>query len=811
MNWLFIAVFIALTYLVSIQFYYSRFKKVFENIIISLSVSVLVIGVLALGLVVLNQYSLFNLILFIVILSVGLLIVQFKKRYSFLVFTVNKKCFNLQNVILISLLIVVCYLYFFFPTQYILGGRDPGVYVVTAVNIAKTGGLNFDDPLLNEMYQYLGDDLRLGYPGIYSELARGFSNSASDLVPQFYHLLPTYQAISYDLFGIDGLLRTTGFFGLFSIMLMYLMTKKISGGTAALIVMVLMLVNPAQLWNVRMPVTETLGQFILILSMYLLSKYWSQKSLIPFMLIGIVLGLSCLNRIDSFIYLIGILLGIIVISLFKSDYIKRSIVFLLGFCTVGVLGILYGLYYTKPYIIDLWRLGALKLLLYGNMLLILMLAMILILRRYHFIEKAFIKLQNWIMNNKNVLVVLLSVAFCCFFIYCLILRPYLLSISDAEDQYTYLFKHSLDIFSWYVPITLIFFSFFGLKKMLFSNKIFQFLIFTLVGTIMFLAYIYNPSITEDHFWASRRWQLFSIPFIIIMAIVGLFSMRFKERVTRVALIFIVVSASVIYSMQQSRLFALNTMLGNYLVDYEEINLSLPEDDALYFTREGQIASPLMYVYNKDTYLLSKNDSTFYEKLTPLIRQGKRIFTINLGIDKVIESNKSFSYFGNYKITGQFPEHSITHLPSKLYDRTYGIEIYEITERNDGYAYYEWAPSGKSFHTKVGEKIDDKIVSGGANGVLVYGPYIALPKGNYKLIIEGKSSESIKSNQIIFDVSSDKGRNIIVDKKYFNAKDDFVMGEATFELNEKKSDIEFRVFLNEAIQVEIVSIKLIRKL
>jgi len=147
------------------------------------------------------------------------------------------------------------------PHEYIFGGWDPGVYMQTGAAIARTGGINHDDPLLASLPPSEQDLVtrRRGrverFPGFHVvDPARG------RISPQFYHLYSCWIAMAYSLGGVEAALRLNILFGLMALFAFALTAHALVGQRAGYMALLLLLLNPAQIWLLRFPTAEIVAQ-----------------------------------------------------------------------------------------------------------------------------------------------------------------------------------------------------------------------------------------------------------------------------------------------------------------------------------------------------------------------------------------------------------------------------------------------------------------------------------------------------------------------------------------------------------------------
>jgi hypothetical protein len=142
--------------------------------------------------------------------------------------------------------------------HYAAGDKDPGVYVMHAMAIARGHSIWIHDPLLaagDLPVQLAAPGAR--FPGIWiSDAATG------TIFPQFYHLWPALLATSYDVGGYGALVATAPLLGVLGVMLTVAVARRIAGPVAAWAAALLMSTNMMQVWQAKYPTTEILSQVL---------------------------------------------------------------------------------------------------------------------------------------------------------------------------------------------------------------------------------------------------------------------------------------------------------------------------------------------------------------------------------------------------------------------------------------------------------------------------------------------------------------------------------------------------------------------
>lgn len=628
-NFLFFLGIILNTYFISVILHKKGLPQPLSRNLVSFTLSVLIVGSIALLLVSFESYKILYVVLIQLLVSGSILgYILFHKldpRLNPISGSNNSK--NLfTNILLALLLLSAGAMYSLFPIEYIKGDRDHGLYVVFGSKIQKTGGLNFDDFRYQDLTKVLGNNIFYGYPAIHSDYSpQDPSVPIGSLSPRFYPFFPTYLALSADLFGLDAMFRVNSIFGVLSLVFIFLIVKKWIGPWGALTAVFFCAFNPAQLWNVRTTLSEPLGQMLILFSSYL-ALYFFRKNNGWMFFAGGILGLSSFNRVDSLIYFPAIVIFAGYLLFLRKKSLWRGFNFLFGYSAISISGILYGYINSKPYLVDLWKSGQLlklTLLCVSSSLVLFGLFFFANLR----IGKPLIEtVRNLILRNKKTLRILLTLSLFLLITFGYSIRP-LISNSEMINDFAYFRKNGFLFFLLYVPLLLVLFGIGGYDLLVFRKQSSGSLVFLLLGSLLSFVYFYDPSIYPDHFWASRRWVLFPIPFACIMGVIGLYSLPIKRQAIKFALIALVFAGYIYHLYNRDRLIFFERMLSGYSEEFERLSTSLPSEKAIYFTKKQDLASPLRYLSGKDTYLIYET-RPFLENAIKLIELGWNVYLID---------------------------------------------------------------------------------------------------------------------------------------------------------------------------------------
>ena len=251
------------------------------------------------------------------------------------------------------------------PTEYLLGGRDPGTYVAAMAVIARTGGIAYTDPGVLSIPR---EDVELffrevgaadynwgrfmGFPLERPETGR--------VVPEFFHLFPAFGAYLFQAMGVKGALATPPIFGVLGTLAVFFAFRRVLGPAPALLAALLLAANVVQVWFARYPVSEGLSQ-LLVLTAFLAVARWERSRAAVFgALAGIALGLSLLVRIDG-VLVAAPLAAYLLVRRARGDLDgKQAAAVLLPFGVLGLHAALHAALFARKYVVSIatrpyWR------------------------------------------------------------------------------------------------------------------------------------------------------------------------------------------------------------------------------------------------------------------------------------------------------------------------------------------------------------------------------------------------------------------------------------------------------------------------
>jgi 4-amino-4-deoxy-L-arabinose transferase-like glycosyltransferase len=704
---------------------------------------------------------------------------------------------DLLTILAVALIVAATVYYAWFPTYYMLGGRDPGIYFNFAAHISHTGGLNFYDPLLPELKGILGKGLRLGYPAFYSAYERGLSSDMGQLIPQFMHLFPSAAAHFFSWFGIEGLVRANSFFAGMAALAFFAFARALFGSKVSLLALLFLVFNPAFIWASRITLTEVLSLFIIFAGFYALVMALRTESVLWGGIAGVLLGSSILNRLDGSFAVLAVGCTCLYASLFNKRSIKIAWVALIAYAIFFILGFSDAYLHSYPQLYDLWKLGQASKLVYFNAILILvsigLLLLGILLKQTD--EATLQKLSSWL---PAISIILLLFLFSYYY--------------DIRPKYNRSFNgRALVELCWYItpsmPVLAILGAGFLTRDRFSRLSIGEWLPFVLFVLGTTAAYTWRPSIHPDHIWATRRWVPYVIPGLSLLGAYGFF--RLAESYLKPRYVYMLVAALVAYyaynASYMTSPFATRSMLAGYPAGYSETIKILPKNALLLVNdHNGQIPSVLKWVYQRDAYIVDWRKLPSGSLSELLRRYPERPVFIAGNLKGFPPLNEiGLEEVTSFVLLGAYPEVVRGILARKLYERWYTYPILRLNSQGN----LKFNAGGNLFSTRSGMKVEEEMVSQGSAGNLVFGPYIPMTEGRYS--IGGDS----KTQLAHMDIVADLGATPIRQKPIFKSDlslctQDESRDDSKFEVSmtvvlpKNYNDIEFRFSLNEPLKIKL---------
>jgi hypothetical protein len=200
----------------------------------------------------------------------------------------------------------------FFPvSEFVIGGKDPGVYVNEGIALAQRGSFVITDKLVSAVPQALQELFFPSYGNrwYYSIRFMGFflvDPMKGTVVGQFPHLYPVWIAIGYGLDGVSGALRVVAVWSVVGLVAVYFLGTRLIGRVPAWCAASLLAVSVVEAWFGRYPNSEMVLQALLFAGLLAFARSHVDDD--PFFapVAGVVLGLLVFVRFDAVLAWAGV-------------------------------------------------------------------------------------------------------------------------------------------------------------------------------------------------------------------------------------------------------------------------------------------------------------------------------------------------------------------------------------------------------------------------------------------------------------------------------------------------------------------------
>jgi hypothetical protein len=249
------------------------------------------------------------------------------------------------------------------PSEYILGGRDPGTYISAMALIGRTGGIIHRDPTVAAIPP---EDVQLFYrrpdqPPWSRFMGVTLADLRSGLVyPEFFHAFPVFGAFLFQSMGVKGALATPAVFGVLGTWAFFLAMRRILGVWPALLAAVLLCLNVVQVWFARFPASEPMSQFLFFFALWLVWQWEQRHAPVWGALAGSALGFSLLVRIDSILIVAPLALYVLTRRLQGDLPWRRLAALVVPFALLAVHASVHAVFWASKYTFDIvnrpyWR------------------------------------------------------------------------------------------------------------------------------------------------------------------------------------------------------------------------------------------------------------------------------------------------------------------------------------------------------------------------------------------------------------------------------------------------------------------------
>ncbi|MFW6124201.1 MAG: hypothetical protein ACOC5G_03185 [Acidobacteriota bacterium] len=300
----------------------------FETLFIVILTSLIISGWTGLILAELGHFSLLNLSIGLVIFSLVFLILIFKFKIN-LSFKILKKPKITYKSVFLIILLAAGIKFFFPPGENITLHQDDVVIVNHGANIAQTGSILGQDPIINEVKQknlfYDFQKINYQFPGF------GFYFNQRTQKIMFYYLdfYPVLLAVFYSIFGASFFLYLTPLLALLSVISVYMAAKHMFSWEVGILSSLFLTFSFPQIWFARYPCAEILNQLLIFSGLFMVILLLKHKKTFFAFLSGFIFSTLILVRLDSLFTALAFVIFVILLQVMKK--LKRKNIFILSF------------------------------------------------------------------------------------------------------------------------------------------------------------------------------------------------------------------------------------------------------------------------------------------------------------------------------------------------------------------------------------------------------------------------------------------------------------------------------------------------
>ena len=616
--------------------------------------------------------------------------------------------------------------------EYIASQRDPGEHANIAVRLAEEQSLRFSDP---DFRKFDEDRQKLFLPvllknALYLEAVPGFSlldAETGEMLPQYLHLFPLWLSLAFKLWRFDGLFGFNVVLGLLSLLLVVALAIEIfRSKTVGLLASSLLCLNLGQIWLVRSPFSETLAQVLLLAGVWMLTLALSRRIGGLGFLSGLVFGLSLMVRIDSVLAILAVSVFLILV---RSGLVGSVGLAVRPVAAGLVIGLAFSLthigLFSYPYVVAiLHNQGVLSLLerQWGWLLVLALLATAVL----WFSTRLMRLIGAWQrrrfpkhkrpedrVTGRRIVFVSLSALVIVVFAYGYFLRPMMATEASLiplspphQGAIPYYDELNLVRLGWYLTPLGLGLACIGiilaLRQVVLRGQV-RPLPFLLLLAAFLLFYGYKSRAFPDNYWVIRRYAEVAIPAMLILA--GLViqrscrlasgypwvaaQSRFRRLLPRVcgsALLIAMMVAKTVSAWP----FLSQGELGGTWAQMESLATRTAEADVILFEHgpaQQFFLGPLRNMFGQNVYPLAHNNpnpASFERVVSEYLAADKRVFLISCDEWTSLKSSKYIFEPGErFHFTSPLVERTYEHLPAKMQNVHYSLQLYEVKPRRQG--------------------------------------------------------------------------------------------------------------------------------
>jgi hypothetical protein len=595
------------------------------------------------------------------------------------------------TLVLPAALVAVGLYLFFPPSEYVMGGKDPGTYMNEGIRIGQQGSLTIHDATLAAVPEEFRRMFLVGDPaeidaGLHQGVRfMGFfvtNRSRGDVIGQFPHGFPIWIAVGYGLDGLTGARRAVGAWAILGLLAVYFAGTRLAGRAPAFIAAGLLGINVAEVWYARYPNSEVMQQALLFAAFLALARAYRDDDRFFAPVAAILLGSLMFVRLDSLVVLGAIGASLL---LLVADGKQLGWGFLFPLAALLTPAAAYFAGPMRAYlVIPLMLMGGLPGL--GTGLGMLDAAGFGIRRARAAWPELVGSLQQWVPR-------VLAVAIVAAAVYAYFLREPAgrLAVHDA---------YALRVFGWYVGPAGLLAAIAGFVALAWT-RFWKDPVLLAAGALVSAFFFYKIRIVPEHFWQARRYVPLILPFACLMMAAGAF-VAYRHRVgpapsslplrprLRAALLYLAPPLAVLVLVGWTFVAATQPILNH--IEYaglipaiERIAGQFGDRDLVlveprYSSDTHVLATPLAYIYAKNVLQFSSprpGRAEVGEFLAWATRSYDRVFLIAEGGLDLASPSVGITPIRNERFSIPEYESARNAYPREIRQKKFNLNIYQL--------------------------------------------------------------------------------------------------------------------------------------
>ncbi|MCI0616589.1 hypothetical protein L0244_26725, partial [bacterium] len=411
---------------------------------------------------------------------------------------------NTKAILILTAIGTALFIYYAPPFEYYFGGRDPGIYVINGIRIARTGSFTAEDPLIEKIPRelrtlFLSEKAPMRYMGFLVA-----SSSDPRIVPNFFYLYPVWLAIFYTLFGVHGMLYATLFLMLWMLLAAAFYVAFVLDRFQSFAFVILLGTTAISLWFARFPNSEVLAGALIWLALFCFLLYRQHSIAIAGFVGAVCLALSFWTRVDAILLAVPLILDI-AMRWIDGKAGKNDVAIIIIYFLFVLLGTAHVLTTNSNYILAAFE--NLKFKPYKVALVVLALSGSIILLA--------IFGKRFRISEQRITGLVVSIVLAVLLAYSYFIRPFYPASNIGSPN-----AGAFLALGWYFTHPVVVIGLFGL--VIYSSRFRSIDWILFAGTLVYaILYFYRIRGHAEHFWMLRRYLMLICPALVFFTLYGL--------------------------------------------------------------------------------------------------------------------------------------------------------------------------------------------------------------------------------------------------------------------------------------------------